>query len=100
MQYLVTTSDKGDIDWKEKGPILKKEAKYIWELASKGVVRNIWFTEKTKDAILIFEAESERAVREAMDSAPLVAEGLLVYEVVGLRPYDGFERLFDGYERC
>ena len=100
MQYLVTTSDKGDIDWKKKGPALKKEATYIWELTSKGIVRTIWFTEKTKDAILIFEAESERAVREAMDSAPLVAEGLLAYEVVGLRPYDGFERLFDGCERC
>lgn len=100
MQYVVTTSDKGDVDWKIKGLALKKEAKYIWELSSKGIVRNIWFTEKTKDAILIFEAESERAVREAMDGAPLVAEGLLVYEVVGLRPYNGFERLFDGNERC
>jgi hypothetical protein len=96
MQFLVTTADNGEIDWKEKGLALKNEARYIWELSSKGIVRNIWFTRETKDAILIIEAHSSQSVRALIEDAPLVAEGLIAYEIVELQPYTGFERLFGG----
>jgi hypothetical protein len=96
MQYLIITSDVGNIDWKTKGEVLKEEAQYIWDLSIKGIVRNIWFTQETKDAILIIEAESEQQVIETMKNAPLVIEGLLGYKIVGLQAYTGFERLFHG----
>lgn len=96
MQFLVTTADKGEIDWKTKGLALKNEARYIWGLASKGIVRNIWFTRETKDAILIIEADSGQSVRELMERAPLAAEGLIDFKIAELQPYTGFERLFSG----
>jgi hypothetical protein len=96
MQFLVTTADNGEIDWKTKGLALKNEARYIWELASKGIVRNVWFTRETKDAILLVEADSGQSVRELMERAPLVAEGLITCKIEELRPYTGFERLFGG----
>ncbi len=96
MQYLIITSDRGSIDWKTKDDILRKEAHYIWDLTVQGIVRNIWFTQKSKDAILIIEAESEQKAVRIMNNAPLVVEGLLEYKVVGLQAYTGFERLFHG----
>jgi hypothetical protein len=96
MQYLIMTSDEGDVDWKTKSESLKREARYLWSLAEKGIVRNIWFTENTRDAVLMLEADSEQQAAALMAEAPLVDEGLIGFKVVGLTAYTGFERLFNG----
>ena len=46
MQYLVITSDNGDINWDIHVDILRTEAEHVLSLLSRGVLRNIWFTEK------------------------------------------------------
>ncbi len=46
MQYLVLTSDSGDIDWDRHSDTLKMESKHILSIYLKGILRNIWFTEK------------------------------------------------------
>ena len=91
---LVITHDKPNVNWKEQEQILKQEAKVLWNLQKKGVIRSIWFTKKTREAILIIEAEDSIRTKKIVDTFPLVEKGLISYDIVELVAYDGFERLF------
>jgi len=91
---LVITHDKPNVNWKEQELILKQEAKVLWNLQKKGVIRSIWFTKNTREAILIIEAEDTIRTKEIVDTFPLVEEGLISYDIVELIAYDGYERLF------
>ena len=66
----------------------------LWNLQKKGVIRSIWFTKNTREAILIIEAEDTIRTKEIVDTFPLVEEGLISYDIVELIAYDGYERLF------
>ena len=94
MQYLVITNDSYKIDWSEKQDILANEALIVWKNLLNGNLRNIWLTENTNDAILLFESENEDNVKRIMESLPIVQEHLISYKIIGLTPYKGLERLF------
>jgi len=91
---LVITHDKPNVNWKEKEQLLKQEAKVLWNLQKNGIIRNIWFTRNTREAILIIEADDTIRTNEIIDTFPLVKEGLITYDIVELVAYDGYERLF------
>jgi len=91
---LVITHDKPNVNWKEQEQILKQEAKVLWDLQKKSVIRNIWFTKNTREAILIIEAKDSIKAKEIIDKFPLVKECLITYDIVELVAYDGYERLF------
>jgi hypothetical protein len=74
-------------------PLLKAEARRVWELQQADVLREIYFT-PAHDAVLVLECTDEAAAREALDSLPLVRENKIRFEVTALLPYTGFERLF------
>jgi len=93
MQYLVMTNDRTEVDWTLQRFLLEKEAKAVCGLLCSGKLRNIWFTEKDQNAVLLFEEHNEEAVRKLMDSLPLVNERLIEYQIIGLTAYDGLERL-------
>ncbi len=91
---LVITHDKPNVNWKEQEQLLKQEAKVLWNLQKNGIIRNIWFTRNTSEAILIIEADDTIRTKEIIDTFPLVKEGLITYDIVELVAYDGYERLF------
>ncbi len=91
---LVITHDKPNVNWKEQEQLLKQEAKVLWDLQKNGIIRNIWFTKNSREAILIIEAEDSKRTKEIINTFPLVKEGLITYDVVELVAYDGYERLF------
>ena len=94
MVNLVITHDKPNVNWKEQEQLLKQEAKVLWNLQKNGIIRNIWFTRNTSEAILIIEADDTIRTKEIIDTFPLVKEGLITYDIVELVAYDGYERLF------
>ena len=59
-----------------------------------GTVREISFRTGARMSVMILEAPDEDAAREALASLPFVKAGILTFEVMGLRPYDGWARLF------
>jgi len=91
---LVITHDKPNVNWKEQELLLKQEAKVLWDLQKNGIIRNIWFTKNSREAILILEAEDSKRAKNIIDTLPLVNKGLITYDVVELVAYDGYERLF------
>jgi hypothetical protein len=59
-----------------------------------GVIREIYFRQERSAAVIILEAASAQAARESLAELPLVREHLIEFEVIGLQPYPGLDRLF------
>jgi hypothetical protein len=78
------------------GALLEKEARAIWDLTQAGLVREIYFRSDTSAAVIVLEAASVDDARDILSRLPLVRDGRIEFEVIGLRPYPGYERLFAG----
>jgi len=70
------------------------EARVVWELQQGDVLREVYFRADRPNGVLVFEVPDVAAARAAIDSLPLVAAGLIDFDLVPLRPYPGFARLF------
>ena len=75
-------------------PHLPAEAKRIYELYQQDLIRECYFRADGPEAVLVMECESVDNAREALDTLPLVKAGLVKFELIPLRPYPGFSRLF------
>jgi len=75
-------------------PHLKAEALRVWELYQSGVIRELYFRQDWPGALLILESKDSAEANEALNSLPLVKEGLISFEVIPLISYPGFARLF------
>ncbi len=74
--------------------LLRAEAEHVWELQQTGVVRQVYFRADRHEAVLMLEVADPEAAREALSELPLVRSGLIDFEIVPLRAYPGFARLF------
>jgi hypothetical protein len=74
--------------------LLRAEAERLWELNQAGVVRQAFFRMDRQEAVLLLEAVDAETARSVLDELPLVSAGLIDFDVVTLRAYPGFARLF------
>jgi len=79
-------------------PYLEAESRRAWELYQSGVLREMYFRADQTTAVLVLECASVEEAQEVLATLPLVREGLIVFEVIPLRPYPGFARLFASQE--
>ncbi len=75
-------------------PLLLAEAARAWELQQAGMIREIYFRADRSDAILVLEAADVAEARAVLATLPLVEAGMIAFEIIPLRPYPGFARLF------
>ncbi len=75
-------------------PYLESEAMRLWELYQAGTVREIYFHQDHSDAVLMLECADLAEAHRALTSLPLVAAKLIAFELIPLKPYPGFSRLF------
>ncbi len=94
MKLIALERSVPDVTPEMFAPHLRAEARRVWALQQSGVLREIWFRADRPEAVLVLEAESVDAAREAVSSLPLVANGLTAFEVIPLVPYPGLARLF------
>ena len=73
----------------------KAEAKRVWELYKNGILREIYFTAETNEAVFILECANRREAEALLETLPLVSAGLITFDVLPLVPYTGFARLFN-----
>jgi hypothetical protein len=73
--------------------ILKQEAFKVWELKEKDLIREIYFNEK-HCAVLILECIDMHFAKTILNELPLVQEGYIEFDMMELKPYTGFSRLF------
>ena len=77
-------------------PFLEEEAKTAWELQKQGVLREIYFRADKREAVLILECDNVIDAEKILQQLPLVREKLIKFDIIPLKPYDGFERLISG----
>lgn len=92
MQILAIEKEIVPVDSKRHASLLREEAARVWELKKQGIIRQAWFN-RDRNAVLMLEAASLEEAGQYMVSLPLAREGLIRFELIELRPYDGFERL-------
>jgi hypothetical protein len=70
------------------------EAGKIWELHQAGLIRELYFHADKNEAVLMLECGSVIEAQEILKTLPLVQAGLISFEVIPLKAYPGFARLF------
>jgi muconolactone delta-isomerase len=94
MKILAIEKEFSGIADDQYQPHLKEEALKAWELYQNGVIRELYFRSDRSEAVLILECSDPAEARKVLNSLPLVREGLIDFEIIPLKPYPGFERLF------
>ncbi|HQY90898.1 superoxide dismutase [Caldilinea sp.] len=74
--------------------LLGAEALRAWELYQEGVVRELYFRADRTEAVLILECTNMEEAAAALDTLPLVQAGLVAFDLIPLKAYPGFARLF------
>lgn len=72
----------------------KDEARKVWALVQAGVVREANFRLDRSEAVLVLECQTVDEAREALSTLPFVQNRLIAFELIPLKAYSGFERLF------
>ncbi|MBK9925071.1 MAG: superoxide dismutase [Anaerolineales bacterium] len=72
----------------------KDEARKVWELVQAGVIRESYFRVDRSEAVLMLECQSVDEARDVLSALPFVQNKLITFELIALKAYPGFERLF------
>ena len=75
-------------------PHLKSEALQVWNLYQRDIIREIYFDNEKRRALIILECKNTKEAIEKLSELPLVKEKLIEFEIIVLSPYPGFLRLF------
>ena len=72
----------------------KDEACQAWSLYQAGLIRELYFRYDRDEAVLVLECSSIEEAQRALAQLPFVRKGLITFELIPLKAYPGFERLF------
>ncbi len=61
---------------------------------NRGVIRELYFRADREAAVLVLECENVAEAQHHLASLPLVKAGLIAFDVIPLKAYPGFARLF------
>ncbi len=75
-------------------PLLHAEACRAWELHQSGIIRELYSRADREEAVLVLECADVEEARQVLNSLPLVREKLIGFELIPLKSYPGFARLF------
>lgn len=76
----------------------REEARQAWELHQAGLIRELNFRFDQPTAVLTLECESVEQAKTILSSLPFVRAGLIAFELIPLKAYPGFARLFHDVE--
>lgn len=71
------------------------EAHQLWALTQAGLVRESYFRADRSEAVLVLECQTVDEAQEALSTLPFVQNKLISFELIPLKAYSGFERLFE-----
>ncbi len=95
MKILALEVENYPVNWAEIEPaLLQSEAKRVYELEQRNLIRQIYFRADIKSAVIEWESDTIDEVRALIADFPLVKAGLIHFDLIPLMPYSGFSRLF------
>lgn len=72
----------------------EREALEAWNLYQEGFIREMYFRADNSCAILILESNNLVEANNMLQRLPFVKRGLISFDLIPLKPYPGFSRLF------
>jgi hypothetical protein len=72
----------------------RDEAHKVWELTQAGVIRELYFRADRNEAVLVLECSCFAEAKVVLSTLPFVQNRLIEFEIIPLKAYPGFERLF------
>src|ERR1043165_2510777 len=94
MQFLMIATITSDAPKKDVIAQIRQEALAAWKLWESEIVRSVYFKADMSGAVMIMEAENIEEINTALDTLPMVHAGLLSPEIMPLKAYTGWEKLF------
>ncbi len=95
MKFLALEKDVPGVSAEAYAPHLKDEARTVLAMYEEGIIREVYFTRDTHEAVIILECATLVEAHAALSRLPLVHHGLLAFSVAELTPYTGFSRLLE-----
>jgi hypothetical protein len=93
MKILAIEKEVPGVDWSAVSKeLLAQEASDVYRMYLTGELREHYFNEN-KCAVLVLECDSKAQAQELLGKLPLVKENLIVFEIMELRPYTGYDRI-------
>lgn len=75
-------------------PLLKAEARKVWELQQEDFIRETYFRADKASAVLMLECQDLEEAQRRLSELPLVKAGLISFNLIPLIPYPGFARFW------
>jgi len=72
----------------------EEEARKAWELHQAGLIRELYFRADESTAVLVLECDSTEEAKNTLGELPYVRQGLIAFDLIPLKAYPGFARLF------
>jgi hypothetical protein len=94
MRFLCLSRRLPGADPARIAALVRAEARAVWDLVAEGIARDVSFDRKAGKGIVILECADEAAMRAALARLPLVAEGLIDFDVHEMSPFTQFALLF------
>ena len=94
MKFIALEQEIPGVTEEQLHPHLRAEAARAWELIQSGVFREIHFRADVSSAVIVLECATTEEAHAVLGTLPLVAHGLIRFDVIPLKPYTGFARLF------
>jgi hypothetical protein len=94
MRFLAIETERPGVRPERMKRHLRAEAEAVWRLQQADVIRSISFAEPGRRAVLLLECAGEREAMTILATLPLVRARCIGFELLTLRAYDGYERLF------
>ncbi len=95
MKILAIEHETDDATPAQFARYARAEAARAWELHQQGFIRELYFRADREESVLVLECDSVEAAEARLATLPLVEQGLITFEIIPLRPYLGFARLFE-----
>lgn len=99
MKILAIEKDSPGLNAETWEPFLKLEAIKVWELYQAGVIREAYVRQDRQETVLVLECVDLDEAHEILNSLLLVQEGLITFDVIPLKPFSGFSRLFETQQK-
>ena len=93
MKLLAIEKEATTINWSEESEILINEARRVYSLFQEGIIREIYFND-TENAVIVLECPSREDAESILSTLPLAEAGMISFQLMELKPYHGFSRLF------
>jgi hypothetical protein len=96
VKVLAIGHPRSGVEWADIAPYVGEQARSVWESYEVDQVREFYLrADHQPGAVLVLECDEVTEAERLVADLPMAKAGLLDFELIPLRPFMGFRRLFE-----